>query len=142
MTILISACLLGVNCRYNGKTKEMNDIQKLMKKHTLIPVCPEILGGLPTPRAAVEIQNGRCINTDGIDVTEQFERGAKEVLRLAKLYNCDTVIFQERSPSCGSGQIYDGSFTGTLTTGDGMTARLLKENGIKIIGDSKISTLI
>ena len=142
MTILISACLLGINCRYNGQTKELADYKKLMKKHTLIPVCPEILGGLPTPRTPVEIHNGRCINKDGVDVTEQFERGAKEVLRIAQLYNCDTVIFQERSPSCGSNHIYDGSFSGTLIEGDGITAKLLKEHGIKVIGDSQILTLL
>jgi len=142
MRLLVSACLLGVYCRYDGKTKENTDIHKLMKKHTLIPVCPEIMGGLPTPRTAVEIQNGLAINKDGEDVTKQFERGAKEVLRLAKLYECDGAILKERSPSCGHGIIYDGTFTGTLVDGNGFTANLLLENGFKVFGESELHTLL
>lgn len=133
---------MGVNCRYDGKTKEVKEIEKLMEKHTLIPICPETLGGLPTPRTPSEVIDGRCVNKEGIDVTEQFERGAYEALRLAKRYNCNLAILQERSPSCGSGKIYDGTFSGTLTDGDGFTAKLLKENGIQVIGDSQISTLL
>lgn len=142
MNILVSACLMGVYCRYDGKTKQIEALEQLMKKHTLIPVCPEIMGGLPTPRAAVETKGDLAINKDGVDVTEQFERGAKEVLRLAKLYHCELAILKERSPSCGSGKIYDGSFSGTLIDGNGITAGLLLQNGIKVIGETKLHTLL
>lgn len=141
MRLLVSACLLGVYCRYDGKTKENEDIKALLKDHTLIPVCPEIMGGLPTPRAAVEQQNGMAINTKGEDVTEQFQRGAEEVLRLAKLYECDAAILKERSPSCGHGVIYDGTFTGTLTEGNGYTADLLLKHGIKVFGETELHKL-
>lgn len=142
MNILVSACLMGVYCRYDGKTKQLADLEELMKKHTLIPVCPEIMGGLPTPRAAVETTGDLAINKDGEDVTEQFQRGANEVLRLAKLYHCELAILKERSPSCGSGKIYDGTFSGNLIDGDGITAGLLLKNGIKVIGETKIHTLL
>lgn len=142
MKLLVSACLMGVYCRYDGKTKQYELLSQLMQKHTLIPVCPEIMGGLATPRAAVEIQNGRAINKNKEDVTEQFERGAREVLRLAKLYECDLAILKERSPSCGTNQIYDGTFSGKLIDGNGITAKLLQEHGIKVIGESQIESLL
>lgn len=142
MNVLISACLMGVFCRYDGKTKQNDKLEALMNQYTLIPVCPEILGGLPTPRPAVEIQNGRAINKEGKDVTDEFERGAKEVLRLAKLYHCDLVILKERSPSCGNQKIYDGTFSGTLVDGNGFTAQLLLDHGIRVIGESQIDSLL
>lgn len=142
MNVLISACLMGVYCRYDGTTKQTNKLEALMNQYTLIPVCPEILGGLPTPRPAVETQNGRAINKDGQDVTTEFERGAKEVLRLAKLYHCQLVILKERSPSCGNQTIYDGTFSGTLIEGNGITAQLLLDHGIKVIGESQIDSLL
>ena len=119
--ILISACLLGCACRYDGKSKPHPLAQELARRGLVIPVCPEQLGGLPTPRAPSEQQNDRVISADGTDVTTQYRRGAEEALRLAALYGCTTAVLKERSPSCGSGQIYDGSFTGTLTDG-GSTA--------------------
>lgn len=142
MNILVSACLLGVACRYDGKSKVNELVTALGDKHTLIPVCAEIFGGLPTPRVPAEIVGDKVINRDGTDVTENYVRGAKEVLRLAKLYGAKTAILKERSPACGSGKIYDGSFTGTLISGDGICTRLLKENGIKVIGESEIDTII
>ena len=142
MNILISGCLMGMYCRYDGKTKCHDKIDALMKKHTLIPVCPEIMGGLPTPRPAAEIRDNRVINKACNDVTNQFKKGATEVLRLARLYDCSTVILKERSPSCGSNQIYDGSFTGKLIQGDGITAALLKKEGICVIGESDIDLLL
>ena len=142
MNVLISACLMGVFCRYDGKTKQNDKLEALMNQYTLIPVCPEILGGLPTPRPAVEIQNARAINKEGKDVTDEFERGAKEVLRLAKLYHCDLVILKERSPSCGNQKIYDGTFSGTLVDGNGFTAQLLLDHGIRVIGESQIDSLL
>ena len=142
MNILISACLLGVSCRYDGKSKSNDKIEALMKKYTLIPVCPEVMGGLPTPRSPVETQNGRAINKDGVDVTAEFEKGAEEVLRLAILYNCEYAILKEKSPSCGSQKIYDGTFTGTLIEGNGITTELLLKHDIKVIGESQIDTLL
>ncbi len=142
MNILVSACLLGVNCRYNGEGKLQEDLLKLQEHHHLIPICPEQLGGLPTPRPASEIQNQRVMSKTGIDVTEQFEAGAFESLKLAKLYQCSYAILKERSPSCGFGKIYDGSFTGSLIDGNGVTANLLAEHGITVIGESKLSEFI
>lgn len=140
MNILVSACLLGVCSRYDGTGTLNENISELMKNHTLIPVCPEIYGGLSTPRPPAEIQPDRqVINTEGVDVTSQYERGAEEALKLAKLYNCKLAILKERSPSCGSGVIYDGTFTRTKIPGDGKTAELLKAHGITVIGESRIS---
>ncbi|MDO5417141.1 MAG: DUF523 domain-containing protein [Lachnospiraceae bacterium] len=138
MRILVSACLLGVCCRYSGGGELEPSIQKLMEKHELIPVCPEILGGLPTPRTPAEQKGSRVWTRDGQDVTEAYQRGAEETLKLAKLYGCTRAVLKERSPSCGSGRIYDGTFTRTLTDGDGVTARLLKEHGILVCGESEL----
>lgn len=142
-TILISACLLGVACRYDGCSKPLDKeiIDELRKKYHLIPVCPEILGGLTTPRIPAEVTSeGKVLRQDGIDVTENYRRGAAEVLRLARIFECDNAILKERSPACGSGKIYDGTFTKTLTDGNGITAAWLKENGIHVIGESEIFT--
>ena len=141
MNIIVSACLLGTPCRYDGKSKACGKIEKLIGTHCLIPVCAEILGGLPTPRTPAEIVNGRVITKDGRDVSEYFVRGAVEVLRLAKLYNATTAVLKERSPSCGYGKIYDGTFTGTLTDGNGICAALLTANKIRVIGESQIDSI-
>lgn len=142
MNILISACLLGTACRYDGRSVPNDKALLLMKKHTLIPVCAEILGGLPTPRLPSERQGDRVMRSDGVDVTEQYLRGAKEVLRLARLYECSVAVLKERSPSCGSGRIYDGSFSGKLCSGFGTTAELLNSAGIKILGESQLEELL
>ena len=139
--LLISACLLGVACRYDGKRKPLPDtvIEKLQKQYHLIPVCPEIMGGLPTPRIPAEILTDRkVLRSDGADVTENYRKGAEEALRLAELFHCKLALLKEKSPSCGAGKIYDGSFSKTLTHGDGITAELLKENGICVMGESEI----
>jgi uncharacterized protein YbbK (DUF523 family) len=144
-SILISACLLGVACRYDGLSKPLDReiIEKLRQQYHLIPICPEIMGGLPTPRVPSEISSGRkVLRKDGEDVTENYIRGAKEALRLAEIFQCDTALLKEKSPSCGAGKIYDGSFSKTLTSGNGITAEFLQKNGIRIIGESKIFTLI
>ena len=140
MKILVSACLLGVRCRYDGKSKPHPAVERLMEQHTLIPVCGEILGGLPTPRVSAERQGERVVTADGCDVTAAYRRGAEEVLRLAERYGCKAAILKERSPSCGSGRIYDGTFTGTLTDGWGVTAELLRDHGICVIGESEVET--
>lgn len=139
--ILISACLLGVACRYDGCRKPLPTavIEKLQQQYHLIPICPEIMGGLPTPRIPSEIQqNRKVLRSDGADVTENYQKGAEEALRLAKLFHCERALLKEKSPSCGSGKIYDGSFSRTLIDGDGITAELLKANGIRVIGESEI----
>ena len=140
MKILVSACLLGVRCRYDGKSKPHPAVERLMEQHTLIPVCGEILGGLPTPRVSAERQGERVVTADGCDVTAAYRRGAEEVLRLAERYGCTAAVLKERSPSCGSGRIYDGTFTGTLTDGWGVTAELLRDHGICVIGESEAET--
>lgn len=142
MRILVSACLLGVGCRYDGQSNQLPQLEQLMKKHTCIPVCPEIFGGLPTPRVPAERQGNKVITQDGQDVTENFIRGTAEVLRLADLYHCKAALLKERSPSCGSGQIYDGAFTKTLVEGDGLTAQMLKKKGISVYGESQIRDLV
>ena len=133
--ILVSACLLGCACRYDGQSKPNPLAQELAKRGLAVPVCPEQLGGLPTPRKPSERRGDRVVMNDGRDVTAEYRRGAEETLRLGRLYGCTAAVLKEKSPSCGCGRIYDGTFTGTLTDGDGVTAALLKENGIKVMVD-------
>ena len=135
---LVSACLIGINCKYNGKNNTDKKILKLAEKETLIPVCPEQLGGLPTPRIPTEIRGGRAINKEGLDVTDYLEKGANEVLKIARMYGISEAILKQRSPSCGCGRIYNGNFSSVVIKGDGITARLLKENGIKVISEEDI----
>lgn len=144
MNILISACLLGVACRYDQKSRPLDEklLERLAEVHRLIPICPEVYGGLPTPRPPAEISKGRVINAEGRDVTAEYKRGAEEALRLAKLFGCEVAILKEKSPSCGAGRIYDGSFTRTLIEGDGMTARLLAAAGIRVYCESEIEELL
>lgn len=140
MNILVSACLLGVCCRWDGETNGPHpDIEALMSKHNLIPVCPEIMGGLPTPRHPAERRGNIVATRAYTDVTEQFERGAEEALKLCHLYRCRYAILKERSPSCGSGRIYDGTFKGNLVRRDGVTAELLKSFGVTVIGESEVA---
>jgi len=140
--VLISGCLLGLCCRYDGKSKQNEHISALAEKYHLIPVCPEQLGGLPTPRDPSEIIGERVVSCAGKDVTAEYSRGAAEALRLAQLFGCKKAILKERSPSCGFGKVYDGSFSGTLTNGNGVAAALLAANGIAVFGESKIKELI
>ncbi|XOB42375.1 MAG: DUF523 domain-containing protein [Candidatus Nealsonbacteria bacterium] len=137
-TKICSACLLGINCRYDGKSKPNDKIIELLKKEILIPVCPEQLGGLSTPREPAEQKGKKVITKSGKDVTESFEKGAKQVLELAKLFDIKEAILKQKSPSCGCGQIYDGSFSSRIIQGDGVTASLLKTNGIKVITEEDL----
>ena len=139
MNILVSACLLGICCRYDGKCKPSPQVVALKKEHNLIPVCPECYGGLPIPREPSEIRGEKVFSKNGKDVTEQYQRGAQAALQLAKLFDCKLAVLKEKSPSCGSGKIHNGLFDGGLIDGDGITAALLKENGITVIGESSIS---
>ena len=136
MDILVSACLLGTPCRYDGASRPCGELARLeVLGHRLIPVCPEVMGGLPTPRPPAELQrDGRVVDRAGKDVTEAYRLGAEEVLELARAHRCTLAVLKERSPSCGRGQIYDGSFTGRLTEGSGVTARLLEEHGVQVYG--------
>lgn len=141
--ILVSACLLGVPCRYDGASKPCPAVAELERKYRLIPVCPEQLGGLPTPRPASEIgKDGKVRNTLGVDVTAQYRAGAEAALRLALANGCQIAVLKEKSPSCGSGRIYDGSFSGNLTDGDGVTVQLFRKNGIRTVGEHDIEALI
>lgn len=140
MNILISACLLGQYCRYDGQTKVYPQVQALLVRDDihLIPVCPEQCGGLATPRPAAERQGKRVVTTNGSDVTAQYQRGAEAALYWARLFHCTKAILKEKSPSCGHGQIYDGTFSRTLTAGDGVTVELLRAEGLEIIGESDL----
>ena len=140
--LLVSACLLGFDCKYSGGNNALpvETLEMLRMKYRLIPVCPEVMGGLPTPRIPSERRGERVVTRDGRDVTAEYEKGAELALRLAERYGCRAALLKSRSPSCGSGEIYDGSFTGALIPGSGVTAEKLilqkmviyseKENGI------------
>jgi len=130
--ILVSSCLLGCNCRYKGDGCRNERVLKLKDKHTLIPVCPEQMGGLETPRNPSERVNDKVLSNAGRDVTEQFRKGAETALFLAQLNHVDFAVFKANSPSCGKGIIYDGTFTGGKKEGNGMTTDLLLENGIPV----------
>ena len=141
MNILVSACLLGCACRYDGGSKPCAAVRALAAKHTLIPVCPEIYGGLPTPRTPCEIVGGRVLSRDGADRTDAYRRGASEALRLAGALGCRAALLKARSPACGSGEVYDGSFSGTLTAGDGVAAAALSAAGIAVFGEDRLPDL-
>ena len=133
-TLLISACLMGFNCKYNGRNNALPEdvLQALRRRYRLIPVCPEAAGGLPTPRAPSERLGSRVINRDGQDVTAAFQRGAELAVRLAERFGTRFALLKSNSPSCGNGTIYDGSFSGRLVPGDGVTAEYLKNKSLII----------
>ena len=140
--LLVSACLLGCPCRYDGRSKPLVGIGCLREKYKLIPVCPEQLGGLPTPRTPAEWCGSRIVTRDGRDVTEAYQKGAQAALELCLREGCTAALLKERSPACGSGRIYDGTFTHTLIPGDGAAAELLKKNGIRVCGESELDKLL
>ena len=133
MKIAVSACLLGENCKYNGGNNYNEKVHRFIKGHEVIPVCPEVAGGLPTPRVPAEIVNGIVTRKDGKSVDAEFRKGAD--LEVKKILDCqaELCILQSRSPSCGVKQIYDGTFTGKKIPGQGVFAKLLCEKGIKVI---------
>ncbi len=141
MRLLVSACLLGVACRFDGAPRPDEAVMALAAEHELIPVCPECYGGLPIPRAPSERRAEGVFSRTGEDVSLQYRRGAEAALRLAELLRVDAAILKERSPSCGRGRIYDGSFTRTLIDGDGVTAELLLRHGIPVLGESELDQL-
>ncbi|MGF7441143.1 DUF523 domain-containing protein [Campylobacter concisus] len=139
--ILISACLVGINCKFNGENNLLNKdvLDEISKRFHLLFVCPEVYGGLSTPREPAEMKNGVVVcKFSGKDVSENFKNGAEICLRIAKLNGCKKAILKSKSPSCGSGQIYDGSFSKRLISGDGITAKLLKENEILVYSEDEI----
>ena len=136
--IIVSACLAGVPCRFDGQTKCYEKVRELVKTGQTILVCPEQLGGLTTPRIPSEISGNKVFNKAGTDVTAQFARGAEITLALAKEYGCRRAIFKSRSPSCGKGKVYDGTFSGRLVDGNGFTADLLLKNGIEVLTEEEI----
>jgi len=135
---LCSACLLGIKCRYDGQSALNEKVVELSKEEKLLPVCPEVLGGLPIPRDQAEIKNNKVITKSGKDITSFFEKGANEILKTAKSFDIKEAILKQRSPSCGCGQIYDGTFSGKTIKGDGVTTALLKKNGIKVINEEDL----
>lgn len=139
--ILVSACLLGISCRYDGKSKPNEGVIALKSKYELIPVCAEVLGGLPTPRIGAEIVLDKVLRADGVDVTENYNIGAKRVLEIARENNCKIAILKSKSPSCGKNKIYDGTFTRTLTERNGILADLLINNDIVVFDETEIDNL-
>ncbi|MBR4344895.1 MAG: DUF523 domain-containing protein [Lachnospiraceae bacterium] len=133
MIIAVSACLLGENCKYNGKNNKSEKVLKFIEGHEVIPVCPEVLGGLPIPREPAEIVNGVVCHKDGSSVDKEFRDGASIAYEIIVKKNVECVILQSRSPSCGVNQIYDGTFSGKLISGEGLFAKMLKDNGIKVV---------
>ena len=133
MKIAVSACLLGHNCKYSGGNNRSQKVLDYIEGHEVIPVCPEVTGGLSTPRVPVELKNDRAVNRDGEDVTEFFQRGVKLTMEKLAGQNIDLAILQPRSPSCGCKQIYDGTFSKTLIEGTGMFAQALAETGIPML---------
>ena len=141
--VLISACLAGINCKFNGENNLLDSgiLDEISKKYHLLFVCPEVFGGLSTPREPAEIKGGLVVTKTAKDVSENFKFGAEICLKIAKLNGCKKAILKARSPSCGSGQIYDGSFSKKLIFGDGVAAKLLKENGILVFSEDEIGQL-
>jgi uncharacterized protein YbbK (DUF523 family) len=136
--IVVSACLAGIPCRWDCGSKPHPKAAALVREGKAIPLCPEQLGGLATPRPPSEIRGGRVVSKTGADVTEVFEKGARIVLDVALRNGCAEAILKARSPSCGPGFVYDGTFSGVIVPGDGITARLLKANGIRVRSEEEL----
>lgn len=146
--ILVSACLVGINCKYNGDNNKDDKVVEYLRDKKFIIICPEQLGGMPTPRDPSEIisLDGKAVIKDKaivisnkrLDVTREFKQGAKEALKIANMYNCKEAILKEGSPSCGSNYIYDGTFTGQKIDGVGVTTALLRSNGIKVMSENEL----
>lgn len=140
--IAVSACLLGINCKYNGGNNYNAEVIAFSQKYELIPICPESSGGLEIPRLPAEIKNGRVFLKDGTDVTEKFQKGAQISLETALKNGCTAAVLKARSPSCGSNGVYSGNFDKTLVLGDGITAALFKLNNIPVYTEEELNELI
>ena len=140
--ILISACLGGDKCKYDGHTNYTSLIKDLLEKYELVPFCPEVEGGLPTPRKPSERKGDKVVNNAGKDVTRNFQLGAEKALNICKYLNIKIAILKENSPSCGVNQIYDGNFKNKLIKGEGVTTELLRKNGIAVYNENQIEELL
>ena len=142
--LLVSACLLGYECKYCGGSNLMpaETVKTLREKYRLIPVCPESAGGLPTPRDPSERKDGKVVSSKGKDVTAQFEKGADTACVLYEKYACKAALLKANSPSCGISSIYDGTFSGVLTAGDGLSAEKLKKLGAVVYTEDQVNKLI
>jgi len=146
--ILVSACLLGINCKYNGDNNKNDEVVEYLRDKQFIIICPEQLGGMPTPREPSEIVRldgeavikgeTNVISNKRLDVTREFKKGAQESLKIAQIYNCKEAILKEGSPSCGSNYIYDGTFSGKKIDGVGVTTALLRSSGIKVMSEKEL----
>ncbi|MDO4662555.1 MAG: DUF523 domain-containing protein [Tissierellia bacterium] len=142
MNIIISACLLGENCKYNGGNNLVDNLIKDFKDYNIIPICPEVMGGLDIPRKPCERLDNKVITIDNEDFTNYFYKGAYKALDIAKENNAKYAILKSKSPSCGKGYIYDGTFSHTLTENDGVCAQLFRENGIEIYTEKDYKNLL
>jgi len=142
MKIAVSSCLLGIKCKYNGLSNHNEEILKLKEKYELVAICPEVLGGLPIPRIPSEIVNNKVINQQGIDVTNNYVDGANKALQILKKNNIKIAILKAKSPSCGKGQIYDGTFSHTLIEGNGVTTKLFIDNDILVLNENNFKNYL
>ena len=143
MNILVSACLLGEPCRYDGASKPHIGIIALSASgHTLVPICPEVMGGLPTPRPPAEVVGNAVRTASGADVTAEYRAGASDAVALAKQMGCTVAILKENSPSCGSRERYDGTFSRHLVSGMGVAAQALHDAGVRVLGESELEQLL
>lgn len=133
MKIAVSACLLGENCKYNGGNNYSEKVMKYIEGHEVVSICPEVFGGLPTPREPSEIVDGVVKHKDGSSVDAEFRKGAEKALQIVKENNVELVILQSRSPSCGVNTVYDGTFSGNIVSGEGIFAELLRRENIRAI---------
>ena len=140
--LLVSACLLGIDCRYDGGNCYKEEILELRNYFNFIPICPEQLGGLKTPRMPGEIKGNKVISKIDEDYSDNYSKGANNALKIALMNNCKYALLKQKSPSCGNGKIYDGSFSGKIIEGDGKTTELLKENGIICFNEEEIEKLL
>ena len=141
MKIMVSACLLGDNVKYNGGNNKNDELIAFLKDYEVIKVCPEIFGGLSTPRDPSEIINNKVFTINRVDVTNEFMEGAKKTLKIAKENDVKIAILKKNSPSCGSNSIYDGTFSHNIVEGNGITAKLLKENGIIVFDEENYKNI-
>lgn len=142
MKILVSACLLGENCKYSGGNNYNKEVCEFVRGQQVIPVCPEVLGGLPTPRCPAEIVDGVVMNREGVSVDKEFRDGAEKALAIAKENRVELAILQSRSPSCGVKEIYDGTFSGRKIPGQGVFARRLMDEGVRVLDAGEIGAIV
>ena len=135
---IVSACLAGLNCRYDGRNSANEKVIALVREGKAIPICPEQLAGFSTPREPIEIRQSRVFTKSGKDMTEQLQKGAEETLKIAKLVGAKEAILKSKSPSCGKGKICDGTFSGKLVAGNGVTAELLMKNGVRVLTEEQL----